>query len=360
MRPSEITPENLRGLPRKGYSGARIVLLVITAYEALGCLAGGTMLVAQPDGSLMRMPVSIMHHAFESFFWPGALLFCLGLLNSFAFIAVLRKRSSAWFLSSMAMGGLAIWFWIEIAILLELHWLHAMWGLPVLAGAVAAAALLPGKVRVNVLLACGILSSLLYLAINIVVPMKWLEYDLNTQTISELSAIGAPTRMLWIILSAPYTLLVIAFAFGIMRSAGSNNRLRTVGKLVLVYGMLGLLWPAVPMHLRPTLAAGGGTITDSLHLALGAVTDVLYLVTLTVAAGALGRAFRIYSFATFLLLLVFGILTFQQSPGIASGEPTPYIGLFERVNITLFLVWIIVLGLILMINRSGRLKNEGG
>jgi hypothetical protein len=37
-------------------------------------------------------------------------------------------------LSSLALGGLVIWFTVEIIIPQEFHWLHAMWGLPVLAG----------------------------------------------------------------------------------------------------------------------------------------------------------------------------------------------------------------------------------
>lgn len=38
-------------------------------------------------------------------------------------------------MTGLALGGLLIWFWVEIAILEQLHWLHAMWGLQVTAGA---------------------------------------------------------------------------------------------------------------------------------------------------------------------------------------------------------------------------------
>ena len=43
------------------------------------------------------------------------------------------------------------------------------------------------------LLMCGILSSLLYVAMNIFVPMQFEGYSYTSQTVSELSAIGAPT-----------------------------------------------------------------------------------------------------------------------------------------------------------------------
>lgn len=42
------------------------------------------------------------------------------------------------------------------------------------------------------LLVCGIVSSLLYLAMNVFVAMQWEGYSSASQTISELSAIGAP------------------------------------------------------------------------------------------------------------------------------------------------------------------------
>ena len=48
----------------------------------------------------------------------------------------------------------------------------------------------------KVLLGCGILSSLLYVAANIVGFRRWTDYSLTSQTVSELSAIGAPSRAL--------------------------------------------------------------------------------------------------------------------------------------------------------------------
>ena len=61
------------------------------------------------------------------------------------------------------------------------------------------------------LLVCGILSSLLYVAMNVFVAMQWEGYSSVSQTVSELSAIGAPTRSLWVLPGAVYTVLVTAF-----------------------------------------------------------------------------------------------------------------------------------------------------
>lgn len=326
----------------------RVILLGILAYEALGCLLGGSLLVAAPDGRLMDMPVEIMHGAFNNFLIPGIILFGLGILNTSAFVAVLRRSHSSWFIAWLALGGLGIWFWVEIAILLDLHWLHAMWGLPVIAGGLVAIPLIPSTYIQKGLLLCGILSSLLYVAINVIVSLQWAAYDSASQTVSELSAIGAPTRSLWLVLSTPYTFLIIAFAWGVWKSGQGNRRLRIAGGLLLAYGALGLLWPFAPMHLRETLASGGGTFSDTMHIALGAATEIIYLFALGFAAVSLGKAFRLYSIATFVILLVFGVLTFLDAPGISANQPTPLIGLWERINIGAFLLWVVVLAITLL------------
>jgi hypothetical protein len=81
---------------------------------------------------------------------------------------------------------------------------------------------------------------------------------------------------------------------------------------------------------------------------LGAVTEMLYLVALAFAAKAFGRQFRIYSIATFLVLLIFGALTFANAPNVGKNLPTPLIGVWERINIGVFLLWVIVLAVILL------------
>ncbi len=204
----------------------------------------------------------------------------------------------------------------------------------------------------KVLLYCGIFSSLLYVGLNIFVPMQWPAYNSATQTVSELSAVGAPTRPLWNWLCLPYTLSVIAFAWSVRKSAGQNRPLQIAGNLLIAYGALGIIWPFAPMHLRETLAAGGSTFSDTLHIALGAATEILYLLALGFAAAAFGKKFRIYSILTFLVLLVFGTLTFLDAPAIAVNQPTPWIGVWERINIGVFLLWIIVLALVVLRKKS--------
>jgi len=106
-------------------------------------------------------------------------------------------------------------------------------------------------------------------------------------------------------LGSVYTLLVIAFGFGVRESADRSRSLRTAGALIVMYGALGVLWPFAPMHLRDVLAAGGGTMSDTVHLALGMITVLLMLLAIGCAAAAFGREFRLYSIATTVTLLIF-------------------------------------------------------
>ena len=329
----------------------RLSLLTVLGFEGAGALVGGSLLVAEPDGRYMEMPVGIMHGTFEDFLIPGLILFGLGVLNVTAFFAVLRRTGTDWLWAGLATVGLAIWFLVEIIILRELHWLHVMWGFPVIAGVAAAAPLLPfpPASRRDAWLVCGVVSSLLYLVMNIVASSGWPGYSSASQTVSELSAIGAPTRPVWVVLGLFYTVLVVAFGWGVRMAAGENRRLRIAGTLIAFYGALGLVWPFAPMHLRPVLAAGGGTASDTLHIALGATTEIIYLLALGFAAAALGTAFRMYSIATFVFVFLFGLLMFRDAPAVGADQPTPLLGVWERINIGVFLLWMIVLAIVLLV-----------
>ena len=121
----------------------RITLLGVLGYETAGALSGGFLLALAPDGRLMNMPVEIMHGFFKDFFLPGLMLIGLGILNAASFIAVLLRNHNGWILSSLALGGLVIWFTVEIIVLQEFHWLHAMWGLPVIVGCMMIIPMIP-------------------------------------------------------------------------------------------------------------------------------------------------------------------------------------------------------------------------
>jgi hypothetical protein len=210
----------------------------------------------------------------------------------------------------------------------------------------------------KILLACGALSSLLYVAMNIVVPMQWDGYSSVSQTVSELSAIGAPTRGLWVQLAIAYGALFTAFSWGVLQSARRGGPLRIVGGLMLAGGLLGFAWP--PMHLREVLAAGQGTLTDTMHIAFTMVWGLLVLLAMGFGAAAFGKQFRLYSIATMVIVLVFGTLTGMAGPRISANLPTPWVGVWERINIGAFMLWVAALSIGLLRAQTTRASKQLG
>ena len=120
------------------------------------------------------------------------------------------------------------------------------------------------------LLICGILSSLLYVLMNIFVPL-FEGYNIPSHTVSELSAINAPIRTLWVFLAIVYILLFAAFGLGVGKSGAGNRQLRIVARLIIVYVIITAYWP--PMHLR----GNEPTLTDTLHIVWSMVTLTLMM-----------------------------------------------------------------------------------
>lgn len=196
------------------------------------------------------------------------------------------------------------------------------------------------------LLICGIIAMLWYVGINIIVPQQYPGYDSSSQTISELSAIDSPTRNLWFILCIFYSLLFIGFGLGVWQSAMGSKALRITGIVIIIDGVFGIFWP--PMHQRQIIAAGDGSLTDTLHLVWAFVHLALMLLMIGFGAASFEKKFRLFSVLIVLFFLVFGVLTSKESMGIEAGLPTPYVGIWERINIGAYMLWIIVFSILLL------------
>jgi hypothetical membrane protein len=196
----------------------------------------------------------------------------------------------------------------------------------------------------SLLLVCGTVSSLLYVAMNVLGAMQWEDYRVASQAVSELGAIGAPSRPLWVTLGIVYQVLMIAFGLGVWASGDGRRPLRPVGGLLIAYGAVGLLGPFVPIHLRGEAA----TLTDAMHIMLTVVTVLLMFATIAFGAAAVGPRLRIYSIVTIVLLVLGGVLAFSDASRLAAQQPTPWLGVTERINIGVFLLWVVVLATALL------------
>ena len=194
--------------------------------------------------------------------------------------------------------------------------------------------------RTRWLLACGVAAPLLYFATDLAAALRYPGYSYADQAISELSAVGAPTRSMWLPLGVAYSILTIAYSFGAWRTAGPKRSLRAVAAMIAAIGLLGLVaWPFAPMHQREVLAAGGGTTSDTVHLMLGGADTLLFVACIALGANASGRRFRLYSIATLAAVVLAGGATAMQSPSVASNDATPWLGISERIAVFGSMFW---------------------
>ena len=201
------------------------------------------------------------------------------------------------------------------------------------------------KLARDVPLVCGILSSLLYVGTDIAAALRWEGYSYPDQTVSELSAIAAPTRPFVVALDTLYDALLIAFGIGVWLSAGRRRSLRVTAILLVALGVVGNagLW-LFPMHLRGAVPSW----TDTMHIVYSSAMVLLILLFIGFGAVAGGWGFRLYSIVTIVALAVFGALTGLQGPRLAANLPTPWMGVLERVNVYGSMLWVLVLAVMLL------------
>jgi hypothetical membrane protein len=202
----------------------------------------------------------------------------------------------------------------------------------------------------KVLLICGILSPVLYALSDMVAGMQWEGYSFRDQTISELGAIGAPSRPLFTVLLLVVYGLMVAFGVGIWKAAVTNRRLQVAGGLLIGVGVMALtVGPFVAMRLRGTEQGFAGTM----HLVEGMVAMLMIFTAMGIAATTFGTRFRLYTIATIVLALGFGAWSGFGAPRIVQGLATPWVGVKERIFWYGYQSWYIVLALMLLLQPIG-------
>jgi hypothetical protein len=201
---------------------------------------------------------------------------------------------------------------------------------------------------VRALLLCGILSSPFYVGMDLVSGMLHEGFSFVDQWVSELSAVGAPSRPLWLALGPVYQLLMVLFGVGVWLAGEGRRALRIAAGLIVAYGLIGFTAPLTPMHAREHLATYGPALTDRLHLVGTALAVLFIFAAIGFAAAAFGRRFRIYSIATVTLSFAFGVWTSRMAPGVEADLPTPWAGLIERASIWVLLAWVVVFAVALL------------
>lgn len=205
-----------------------------------------------------------------------------------------------------------------------------------------------GRVSPKLLVGCGIAMFFWYVFMDVAAALRYDGYSYADQTISELSAIGAPTRTMWVAMGVVYQLLGIGFALGVLQMAGSKRTLRIAGWLLLVSAVAGAAWWFAPMHQREVLAADGGDWRDTMHLVMAGVSSLEFFAIMGVGAFAFGRGFRVYTFAAIAVMFVFGMLMNTMVNDVADNVDTPWLGIWERITVEGAMLWQAVFAAVLV------------
>jgi hypothetical membrane protein len=105
--------------------------------------------------------------------------------------------------------------------------------------------------RLRALLLAGLAVPSLYAAGDLLGGLTHPGYSFRDQTISELGAIGAPSRMVFSVFVTGAWAALVALAVGVRRAAAGRRRLALAGTLLLAVGVMALTvgW-LVPMRPR--------------------------------------------------------------------------------------------------------------
>jgi hypothetical protein len=199
------------------------------------------------------------------------------------------------------------------------------------------------------LLGCGIAYPVTYVVANdLIAAARYPGYSRIDQAVSELSATGAPTRGFLVRMLPVFTGQTVAFGVGVWKAAGRRRALRATGLVLLASGVTGIAWLPFPMSSRDVIARGEAIGSDTGHLVLSGLTVAEILALLGAGSGAFGTRFRIYSLGSAAVVLLSGALTSRQAAKLANGQPTPGMGLDERITIGTWMQWMAVLATILL------------
>ena len=183
-------------------------------------------------------------------------------------------------------------------------------------------------------LVAALAATLLFISADLVALRQWKGYDYIHQSMTQLAAIGAPTRSWTLPLSIGHDLALLVVGVALWLVAGRNVALRITASLVIVGAitwLVGGLFPArigeTPQRLSPAVI-------------LGATAVVASVLAIVFGAAALSGWFRVISvgvLAAFALLTVLGLM-----------QTSPRTGLQERVMAYTTLAWTVLLGVAVM------------
>ena len=102
---------------------------ILQLFIGIGAFVSGILMIIYPDGSLMELPLNMLHGSpFKNFLVPGILLFSVnGLGNVFSAILSFKQHSIAGFAGIFFGFVLIVWLYVQVNMIGGGHWLQILY-----------------------------------------------------------------------------------------------------------------------------------------------------------------------------------------------------------------------------------------
>jgi len=192
----------------------------------------------------------------------------------------------------------------------------------------------------------GIIGPMLYAVAVIFGAVLRDDYSSLADTISALTSDNAPNLLLMDVLFGLYNISIIVFGVGAFRDSSVNltKKYTAATFMIVLIGVLGLLMLVFTQPVPITNVTTEGTI----HLILAGVSSLITMIAILLIGlvywgNKQMRSFAIYSFISDIIILISGGMA-----AVSIGGNNGYGGLFERITIGFFLLWVIVFSYVIL------------
>lgn len=194
----------------------------------------------------------------------------------------------------------------------------------------------------RILLSCGIIAPLLYLATDLIAGKLLTGYNFSAQSMSELGAAGSPTRPLVVAMTLAASALMIAFGAGVWLAAGESLMQRVVAGLILgnaIVGLIATLFFPNQYGVRPEFGTPG--------VLLMFISVLCFVLAMIFGALAYQGWMRFLSILIPVAYVLLALLRFATAKSSTAGA-TVMIGTQERTMAYSFLLWTLALAVYLL------------
>ena len=196
----------------------------------------------------------------------------------------------------------------------------------------------------KLLLACGVVSSVVYVGADITGALAWHGYSYLDQTVSELSALDTPSRPIVLPIFTAYNILAFAFAAGIF-TLFEDHRIRMTSACLAAIAALGMVSGLFPIEQR---SGASMNFNGTMHIVLTGATVLFIVMAMAFGSRVAGRQFYLYSIATIAVTLLSGVIAGFYGGRLTANLPTPFMGVAERISIFSYLAWVAAFAIVLL------------